>query len=125
MGDDIIGPYDASAGFGQCSPPESVPGKVDEACRFRWYPQLGPSTSEPGVIHCDDNPFEDIIKSGDFTIDAWIFPEDNAWTEWGAGGTAPKCRTVANHCEYRPIVCTQGAEDFYAVSYTHLRAHET
>jgi hypothetical protein len=86
---DIAGPYD---GHVACGNPQPVAGKVGQACRFDW--------NNMGVIRTSSqsDPFQ-VIGEGDFTIDAWIYPEDMGYT----------CQNLANsqdlnHCEDRIIL---------------------
>jgi hypothetical protein len=73
--------------------PGFVTGKVGGAYRFT---RLNGS----GVVRVNDDPF-DHIGNGDFTIDAWIYPEP--WSTWCQNAT---CKTNRGHhpCEYRIIV---------------------
>jgi len=95
MGADIIGNHDGTPGPGTCGPPISVPGKVDEACRFKRY-QIG-NPNHPGVIRVYNDPLVE-IGEGDFTIDAWVYPEDIS------GATTSPCDYIVGHCQNRTIV---------------------
>ncbi|MCP4567199.1 MAG: hypothetical protein GY841_06440 [FCB group bacterium] len=73
--------------------PGFVTGKVGGAYRFTRM-------NGTGVVRVNDDPF-DYIGTGDFTIDAWIYPE--AWSTWCQNAT---CVTNGGFhpCENRIIV---------------------
>lgn len=64
---DIAGQYNAK----YLNSPDFVAGKVNGAFRTNW----NPNPVNRGTARTVSDPFEQ-IQSGDFTIDAWVYPED-------------------------------------------------
>jgi hypothetical protein len=64
---DIAGQYNAE----YLNSPDFVAGKVHGAFRTNW----NPNPVNRGIARTVSDPFEQ-IQSGDFTIDAWVYPED-------------------------------------------------
>ena len=89
--EDIAGPY---SGYVACGKPKPLAGKVDGACRFNHE-------GNQGAIRTfnKSDPFMD-IGGGDFTIDAWIYPENLTILCQGLNGNCRDRIIIDNHPQY-------------------------
>jgi hypothetical protein len=91
---DIAGLYNAAHEQYPTGGPGFAAGKVNGAYRFDW------SINYHGIVRSFKDPFDN-IGSGDFTIDAWIYPEELG--SWCLGLPGPS-NNFFSPCEDRTIV---------------------